>query len=80
MQVSDRTMPLQWLPVTAGYTRFCKATGYAGGYLLSKKKAEAMCEMHKKYKHNSKYERIITIFLGAIGNGFLSAVLIQLLC
>ena len=27
-------MPLQWLPVTAGYTRFCEATGFAGGYLL----------------------------------------------
>ena len=46
----------------------------------NKKKAEAMCKVHKKYKQNSKYERIITIFLGAIGNGFLSAVLIQLLC
>ena len=27
-------MPLHWRLVTAGYTRFSKATSYAGGYLL----------------------------------------------
>ena len=27
-------MPLQWLPVSAGYTRTRKTAGYAGGYLF----------------------------------------------
>lgn len=31
-------MPLQWRPVTAGSTRFSKAAGYAGGYLLFKRR------------------------------------------